>query len=307
MNDQLPPNPELPITEVVKRGPVTGATPDADSPAAPMVPSAVVPNPIAARARWARIGLAGIGAAALIAAAALAFGSTASPTGTLAAGSTGSTGATGSANTDGVGDLHGGPGFPGGRGGHGFGQISITAISGSDIWLATEDGWTRTITVDDGTTYSKAGDDIALADLAVGDNVGFRQTLEGDGTWTIDAIAVILPRVGGEVTAVDGATITVELRGGTTATVNVGGDADISVNGDAAAAGDIDVGMVLVAEGTENADGSLDATRVRAADARSFRGEGFGGHGPKGPGFFGGDDRGTPDSTTAPEQTDSAS
>lgn len=265
MTDQQPPDTELPITEpVTPRGVSTAGA------------------PIAARARWARIGLLGIGAAALIAVAALAIGSSAAPTGTLAGSNSTSIGATGSVNTEDGGDLHGGPGFPGWRGGRGFGDVSITAISGSNISLATEDGWTRTITVDEGTTYTKAGDDVTLGDLAVGDNVAFRQTREDDGSWTIDAIAVILPHVGGQVTAVDGSTITIELRGGTTATVNVGSDANVVVNGDAAAAGDIRVGMRLVAEGTENADGSLDATRVRAGDAR-LRGDDLGGRG-----FWGG-------------------
>ena len=302
MNDQLPPNPERPATEPVTSGPVTGLAPVATT--GPDAGAAAAVHSMPAQARWARIGLLGIGAAALIAVAALAFGSTASPTGTLAAGSNG-TGST-STTSGGVTDLHGGPGGRGGRGG--FGEITITAISGSSISLATEDGWTRTITVDDGTTYTKAGADIALGDLAVGDQVGFKQTLEDDGSWSIDAIAVILPHLGGEVTAVNGSTITVTQRDDTTATINIGGDANIVVNGDAATAADIKVGMFLVAEGTKNSDGSLDATRVRAGD-QSVR-EGFGGRGFKGPGFgpgFGDGKGGTPDATTAPDATDSAS
>ena len=277
MNDQLPPNPEAPVTEVVTAGPVALA------------------HPMPAQARWARIGLAGIGAAALIAVAALAFGSTASPASTLA----GSNG-TGSTAANGTTDLSGGPGF---RGGHAFGGIEITAISGSSLSLATEDGWTRTITVDDGTTYTKAGEDITLGDLAVGDTIGFRQTLEDDGSWTIDAIAVILPHVGGEVTAVDGSTVTVEQRDGTSATINIGSDANIVVNGDAAELADIEVGMVLVAEGTETSNGSFDATRVKAGEAGLRGPDGFGGRG-HGPGFFGGGEK--PDATTAPEATGSA-
>ena len=301
MHDQQPPNPETPTTEVVVPGPVTGGATAATG-ANPFGATGALARPVPAQARWARIGLAGIGAAALIAVAALAFGSTVTPTGTLAAGST----TTGATDTSGVNELHGGPGLRGGRGGPGFGGITITAISGSDISLATDDGWTRTITVDDGTTFTKAGEDIALGDLAVGDTVGFRQTLEDDGSWTIDALAVILPHVGGEVTAVDGSTITVELRGGTSETINIGSETNIVVNGDAAALADIEVGMLLVAEGTENADGSLDATRVKAGD-RGLRGpdDGFGGRGFHGPGFGGGD--AGPDATAAPEATGAAS
>jgi hypothetical protein len=254
-----------------------------------------------------RIGLLGIAAAALVAVAILAFGATASPAGTFAAdtgiGSTGS-----GANLNGFGGP-GGPGF-GGRGGpgHGSGGVTITAVSGSNLSLETADGWTRTITVDDGTTYSESGDEITLGDLAVGDEIAFRQTLEDDGSWTIDAITVILPHVGGEVTAVDGSTITVEQRDGTTATITVNGDTEYQVGGDNATLADVEVGMFLVAEGAENADGSLTATDVRAADP-----DAFGGKGPGGRGFhfgFGPDlkgDDGDAEATEAPSASGTAS
>lgn len=245
-------------------------------------------------ATWARVGLLGIGVAAILAAAILAFGFGASPTGTLAAGSRSGGGSD-------VVNLGGGPGFPGlpgGRGGHafGFGGVTITAIAGSSISLETEDGWTRTISVDDGTTYSKAGEDITLGDLAVGDTIGFRQTLEDDGTWTIDSIAVVLPHVGGEVTAVSGATITVERPDGTTATVTVGAEATVEVNGETAAVADIEVGMFLVAEGEQTGDSAIDAVRVFAGD-EGFHGRGDGFRGPHG-------DAVAPGWPAAPEATD---
>jgi hypothetical protein len=153
-----------------------------------------------------------------------------------------------------------------GRGpGHHFGfrEITITAINGSNLSLTTTDGWTRTITVASATTYAKAGETIALADLEVGDQIHFRQTLEDDGTYTIDAIVVVLPHVGGEVTAVSGSTITVEQRDGTSATIEVTADTTYRVgDDDSAALSDIAVGAFVVAEGTENADGSLTAARV---------------------------------------------
>ena len=250
-------------------------------------------------AAWARVGLLGIAAAAILAAAIVAFGAATQPNGTLAAGT-----------SSGVNDsplvIERNGGGPGGRGGfgHGMGGVEITAISGSSISLKTMDGWTRTITVDADTTYSKSGDTIALGDLAVGDEIAFKQTLEDDGSWTIDAIAVIPPHVGGEVTAVSGSTITVEQRDGTSATITVTGDTDYQVDGDDAALADVKVGMFLVAEGTENAAGALTATDVRAADPDSFPGRG--GHGLKfgpGPGGLWGD---KPDATAAPSATDSA-
>jgi hypothetical protein len=247
---------------------------------------------------WARIGLLGIAVAALIAVAILTFGAGVSPAGTLAAGTTNTT------DAPLVIELHGGGG-PGGRGfGHGFGGITITAINGNSLSLETADGWTRTITVDSATTYSKSGDTITLGDLAVGDQIGFRQTLEDDGSYTIDSVAVILPHAGGEVTAIDGSTITVKDRDGNSVTITTTGSTEFQVNGDNAALADVKVGMFLVAEGTKNTDGSLTATDVRAADAGSFRGPG--GHGFNG-GPFGDSKSDDPDATAAPSATGSAS
>ena len=265
----------------------------------------ITPAPVATavqrdgRAQAARIGLLGIASAALIAAAMIILGATAAPAGTLAAGTTGSANGT-------VEALNGSRGGDERGFGHGPGRgINVTAISGSDLSLETVDGWTRTITVDDATTYSKSGAEITLADIAVGDEIAFRQTLEDDGTWTIDAIVVILPHVGGEVTAVDGSTITVTQRDGASATITVDASTTYQVDGADATLADVAVGMFLVAEGTENADGSFNATDVRAAERGIFRGPG------KGFGFGDGPGRDPkdvdPDATDAPSTTDSAS
>lgn len=261
---------------------------------APAEPVQAATAPRAAPMPWARIGLLGIGVAALLAAAILAFGSSASPTSILAAGTT-TNNATGT-----VDDLNG---F-GRRGLRGFGHggVTITAISGSSISLATGDGWTRTITVDSGTTYMKSRVAITLGDLQVGDQVGFRQTKETDGSYSIDAIVVIPPHLGGQVTAVSGSTITVTQRDGTTGTITVTGDTTYKVAGAAATLADVKVGMFVMAEGTDNSDGSLTAAAIHAGKLGD---RGPGGHGD----HFGpdGDEGGNaPDSTAAPSATSSA-
>jgi hypothetical protein len=269
------------------------------APAVPVQASPAIALPASSRsALLAKIGILGIAAAALVAAAILVFGSSASPPGTLAAGTTNGT-TSGSPEL-----LNRGSAF---RGGPGFGGITITAISGNNISLKTADGWTRTITVDRGTIYSKGGATIVVGDLKVGDEVGFRQTRETDGTFTIDSIAVILPHAGGEVTAVSGSSITVQGRDGTAATIKVTGQTTYTVNGSSAKLADVKVGMVLVAEGTNNSDGSLTATQVKAADAGSFPGRGD--HLGRGFWFdFGPDANGdSPSSTAAPSATGSAS
>ena len=119
---------------------------------------------------------------------------------------------------------------------------------------------------------------------------------------------MILPHVGGEVTAVDGSTITVEQPRRQSATITVNGDTEYQVNGDAATLADVEVGMFLVAEGTENGDGSLTATKVKAGDrGRFFGGRGFGL--PAGPGLRPRLrlERQDPDATAAPQRDGSAS
>ncbi len=156
----------------------------------------------------------------------------------------------------------GGPGF--GFGGFGLGQITITGIDGSNVSLKTDDGWTRTIAVTSDTKITKAGKTITVDDLAVGDHVRIAQDRASDGTYTVTAIIVVLPSVAGQVSAIDGDTITVTQPGGTKTTVHVSGSTTYTVDGKAGKLSDIKVGAFIVAEGTQRSDGSLDAAAVRA-------------------------------------------
>jgi hypothetical protein len=158
------------------------------------------------------------------------------------------------------GDRHG---MRGDLGRGGFHDITITAINGSSISLKTDDGWTRTITVTSSTTITKGGATITVGDLAVGDAIRFAQDKATDGTYTVTDIVVVLPHVGGEVTAINGNTLTVTQRDGTTATIHLDADTTYRVNGAAGTLSDIKVGSIVMAEGTLQADGSLDAAAVR--------------------------------------------
>ena len=179
----------------------------------------------------------------------------------------------------------------------GASDITITAINGSDLSLKTDDGWTRTIAVTSTTKITKGGETITVADLAVGDQIAFAQDRATDGTYTVTAIKVILPTTGGQVTAINGNTITVAQPGGTTATIHVDGNTKYQVNGAAGALSDIKVGSFIIAEGTQRSDGSLDAAAIHAGD-----------RGIKGPGFPGGrhlPDGQAPDASPAPSSTTS--
>lgn len=179
--------------------------------------------------------------------------------------------------------------------GGGFRDITISAKSGTSLTLTTDDGWTRTIAIGSSTTITKGGQTIAVGDLAVGDQIRFSQTKASDGTFTINAIRVVLPIAGGKVTAVTGTTITVAGRGDTTATIHVDGDTTYEVDGVAGKAlADITVGSIVIAEGTTRSDGSLDAATVHAGGLRDGLHDGRGG----GPGFR--DHDGKPGAEPAP-------
>ena len=88
---------------------------------------------------------------------------------------------------------------------------------------------------------------------------------------------MILPSVGGQVSAVGSDTITVTQRDGTSATIHVDSATTYQVEGvTSAKLSDIKVGNFVMAQGELRTDGSLDASTV----ASGFHGgRGMGGHG----------------------------
>jgi hypothetical protein len=155
--------------------------------------------------------------------------------------------------------------FDGSRGGGApvRGPITIRAISGDQLSLATDDGWTRTITLSATTAITKGGATIGVAALKVGDEIGFKETRNADGSYAISAVHVVLPSAGGVVTKVDGNDITVKGRAGTVSVIHVSGATTYKTWGRGTAAlGDVTVGDVVIAEGTRRSDGSLDASRL---------------------------------------------
>lgn len=172
--------------------------------------------------------------------------------------------------------LPGGPGRDGAMGAGGFRGVTISAINGSDISLKTVDGWTRTISVESTTTIIKGGATITVGDLKVGDEIRFSQKKAADGSYDVTAIVVVLPTVVGEVTGVDGDTIKVTQPGGTTATIHVDSQTTYRIDGATGSLSGVKVGSFVIAEGTQRADGSLDAAAIRSGLRQDVRGRGPG-------------------------------
>jgi hypothetical protein len=168
----------------------------------------------------------------------------------------------GTLNGNGNGNGFGNGGLKGN--GNARGPITIRAISGPQLSLSTEDGWTRTITVTSATVITKGGQPIKAGDLGVGDQIRFSQTRNADGSYAITAIAVPTPVAGGEVTAVDATSITVKGKAGVTRIITVN-DATVYQLGKAPGSkADVKVGTHVNAQGMTSGD-TFTAITVRVS------------------------------------------
>jgi hypothetical protein len=165
----------------------------------------------------------------------------------------------------------------GGKGHAGHGRsssrasLTITTISGQTIAATRVDGTKVTIHTTTSTSYSRAGQTVSASALASGQHIRVRGTRNSDGTITATRIDIVLPGYVGAVTAIKGDTITVKGRDGTH-TIDVGSSTRYVQGRDHTGASTslsaIKVGDRIVAEGTLNSDGSLNAQVVYVGQAR---------------------------------------
>ena len=156
----------------------------------------------------------------------------------------------------------------GGRGG--FGDITITSISGSNLNLTTADGWTRTIAVTSSVALTRAGQAITLADLKAGDHIRFRQTRNGDGTYTVTAIAIVVPTVVGTVGDVTANGFTLKTRDGSTWTIALTGSTTYALGSGTGSKSDVVAGARVFVKGDSPAANQLTALRVQVAADRTI-------------------------------------
>lgn len=148
-------------------------------------------------------------------------------------------------------------------------DITITAISGSDVTLGTEDGWRRTITITDAIDLTKGGQDIAVGDLKVGDQVRFSQTRRDDGTYTVDALAVVVPTIRGDVGDVSASGFKVTTPDGSVWTVAVNAATTYAYGSGDGTLADVKAGETVIVAGTATGDNQLTALSVRVAPDRA--------------------------------------
>jgi hypothetical protein len=164
--------------------------------------------------------------------------------------------------------------FGGGRGSvidglRGFGgavgsrSITITSIDGSSVTLKTDDGWTRTITIAPDTKIDRDGQTASAGVLKVGDQVVLRQKKNDDGTYSIVALSVRLPVVAGTVTAIDGNSVTIKSRDGSSRTVTLDGSTSYKLGPTDGKKADLKVGSLVAVTGTEGPSDAFSASTVR--------------------------------------------
>jgi hypothetical protein len=143
--------------------------------------------------------------------------------------------------------------------------ITVTAVSGSTVSMATNDGWTRDVDTAN-VVISRDGQAITPADLVVGDTIRLAQTRNADGSYTVTGIEVQPAVTMGTVATVDTTGFTVTQADGTVVAVRVSDATSwLSRRGTAMGLDGLAVGAGVAAKGVRAADGSIDATVVAAA------------------------------------------
>jgi hypothetical protein len=152
---------------------------------------------------------------------------------------------------------------------HGLTEITIESISGNDVALQTADGWHRTVTITSAVELTKGGQSIGVGDLKVGDQVRFRQTRDDDGTFTVTALAVVVPTIQGTASDITASAFKVTTRDGSVWTVTVGGSTTYSYGQGTGSLADVKAGEAVRVAGTVTADNQMTATSVRVAGDRA--------------------------------------
>ncbi len=186
----------------------------------------------------------------------------------------------------------------------------VTNVSGSTLTLTSLDGATHTVTVSNATTYDKAGHSASIGDIANGTAIAAQGSVGSDGVLSAVRVDIQTPRVAGQVTGVNGSTITLSNARGmsgvngtsgmseTTTVVTsdqttysvISATAGMTPTTTTGTADAVKTGVSIIAQGTLRSDGkTLDALRITVLPASANGGayQRHGRHGSFGRGFGG--------------------
>ena len=164
---------------------------------------------------------------------------------------------------------------------------SVASVAAGSVTITQFDGSSRTLTLTGSTTYTEAGTTTSKSALVAGVRISAEGTVDSAGNFTATAVTIAPSSAQGTVASKTATTIVVTTAAGKTVTVDVSSTTKYTVRGvTSPTLADVAVGDRIAAQGTLNADGSLNATMVQAAanDQPGFGGGGFGGGGLGRPG-----------------------
>ena len=152
---------------------------------------------------------------------------------------------------------------------------TVASVSGSTVTVTRRDGSTSKVVLTGSTTYQLAGKAATKDAVVTGARIVARGTLATDGTLTATSVEVAPATFAGTVKEKSASSLTLTTRDGSTVVVKVTSSTTYQVAGvTSPTLADVKVGDVVMAAGTRNADGSLDATVVRSHAAGQFGGPG---------------------------------
>jgi Domain of unknown function (DUF5666) len=149
----------------------------------------------------------------------------------------------------------------GGNCNHGV-VLKVKSVNGTTINATTRGGQSVMVTVDNTTQFREDDMNASVSDVHEGSMILVRGERVGTDTIKATNVIIVLPHLRGVVTAVNGSTLTVTGFDGVSHTISVNGNTHFERAGHPATLADVKVGTAIVAEGTENPDGSLSAVAV---------------------------------------------
>ena len=162
---------------------------------------------------------------------------------------------------------------------------TVTAVTSASVTIKQLGGGSKTLTLTGSTTYTRGGAAVTQSALVVGVRIVAQGTVDSAGHFTAIAVTIADSTVNGTVASKSATTIVVTTAPGKTTTVNVSAATKYVVLGKSSATlADIAVGARVIATGTLNSGGSLDATRVQAGFGGPFNPGAVGSGVPGGPG-----------------------
>jgi hypothetical protein len=153
----------------------------------------------------------------------------------------------------------------------------VASVSGTTITVTGRNGTTKAIQTTSSTTFTLDGTASSLGAIAAGQYLRAQGTTDSNGVFAATSVAVSSTapqgrgdrqdgtRAGGVVASVNGSTITVTGRNGTTKAIQTTSSTTFTLDGAASSLSAIAAGQYLRAQGTTDSNGVFTATSVVAS------------------------------------------